>query len=314
MAKKLIDEKKDLKKADKNSHLIDHNYESDKDKANEKFVYLKKLIESIKEDEIMPLAAGVAYYLISSIVPFLIVFISIATKIVSDNLEALSDLIKIIPEQALLVLDPIIENILETSSAPLLSISVIAALISSSAGSKNLIRAMDIAFNVPRENQSFIKKTIKSVAMTMLLIMMIFVTLIFVTFGGALENLLVKTFGTRIIVLSSLIRYLIPILSMVIGFSLMFKFGPNFKASGRKKIRWSSAFIGGLLTAFGWTLISFGYSFYVTNMSNMSLTYGPLVGIFVLFVWLYISATIVIAVSEIVSVYDQVRNGVLYSS
>ncbi|MDY6064935.1 MAG: YihY/virulence factor BrkB family protein [Finegoldia sp.] len=299
----MTDEKKELKESDKF------------DRKNSKWVFLKKLITSIREDEIMPLAASVAYYLISSIVPFMIVFITLALKIASNNLDMIMKIADIVPDQAISVLIPLVDNIIETSSTSLVSISILTALMSCSAGARNLIRAMDIAFKIPKQEQSFLKsffkRTFKSVSMTLLLILMVFVTLTFLTFGGSIEDLLVRTFGESIGKILSIVRYFIPIISMVIGFSIMFKYGPNFHTTS---IRWSSAIIGGLLTAIGWTIISAGYSFYVTNISNMSMTYGPLVGIFVLFVWLYISATIVIVVSEIISTYDQFKKGIFYST
>ena len=99
---------------------------------------------------------------------------------------------------------------------------------------------------------------------------------------------------------------------MIFGFTLLYKFAPDFGST--RSIKWKSAMLGGTIATIGWLLITVLYSFYVSNISNMSLTYGPLVGVFALFVWINLSSQIILISAEITANYDQVKRGVIYST
>ena len=48
-----------------------------------------------------------------------------------------------------------------------------------------------------------------------------------------------------------------------------------------------------------WLAISFGFSFYVSNFSNYSSTYGGLAGVIILLIWLYYSGLAFVLGGEI---------------
>ena len=52
--------------------------------------------------------------------------------------------------------------------------------------------------------------------------------------------------------------------------------------------------VGANVAAIGWIVVSFGFSYYITNFKNYSLTYGSLGGVIILMVWFYLSGMIVI--------------------
>ena len=45
---------------------------------------------------------------------------------------------------------------------------------------------------------------------------------------------------------------------------------------------------GALFTTISWIVITFGYSYYVTNFANYSIFYGSLSGIIVMMIWIYL--------------------------
>lgn len=79
----------------------------------------------------------------------------------------------------------------------------------------------------------------------------------------------------------------------------MYKYAPDFCRGS--SLKWRYAFIGSSFSTLACSIITILYSFYASNISNMSLIYGPLLGIFVLLVWLNLTTTIILAVAKMLN-------------
>jgi len=49
----------------------------------------------------------------------------------------------------------------------------------------------------------------------------------------------------------------------------------------------------------GWSIISSGFSFFIANLSNLSVVYGSLTAVIILMIWLYLSSTILMIGGEV---------------
>lgn len=56
------------------------------------------------------------------------------------------------------------------------------------------------------------------------------------------------------------------------------------------------------------TITSFAYSFFLNNMSNMSVIYGALAGIIALLVWMLLFSLTIILGAEIIAAYMKTKN------
>src|SRR5699024_8226898 len=92
------------------------------------------------------------------------------------------------------------------------------------------------------------------------------------------------------------IRFIIPIVFMIIIFALLYKYSPCVK--DRDDIRFKYTIPGGIFATVGWILASIIFSYYVNNFGNYSVTYGALGGIIVMLIWLYMSAIIILIGGE----------------
>lgn len=267
--------------------------------------FIKEVIDKIKKSKIKYLSAETTYHFIIALVPFLIVMINLVSFFAKENLERLISFLEILPKETSAILENIINMVISQSSGALLSVGLIIAIWSSSKGMESLIRALNKAFGL-KEEDNFVKKKLKAIFYTILIVLLIISVMITMVFGDFVLEIIDRIFKLSILenipLIYSILKYIIPIAGMIVVFSVLFKFAPNFK---ERSISIRTAIISGSIATIGWIIITLLYSFYVTNISNMSNTYGGLVGIFTLLIWLNLSSKIIIVSAEFASVYEK---------
>ncbi len=84
--------------------------------------------------------------------------------------------------------------------------------------------------------------------------------------------------------------------------AILFWVSPNAKQAG---IKWISP--GGLIATALWLIVSALFAVYVTNFSNYNRTYGPLAGIVVFLIWLWLSNIAILLGAEINAELDHAK-------
>lgn len=261
-------------------------------------IFLDQLIFRIKDDEVFMSGTQLTFFLILSIFPFIIMLLNIVsyTPYVKQNI--LQDAVLYLPNEIQNLFQGFIREIATTSSQSLLSISAILGVWSSSAGIKAVMRAINRAYD-HGESRSYIKLRIMSFFFTIALLVLIILVFLTLVFGELLTNKLFTLLGLSAFskILWSYIRILIPLLYMILIFALLYKFSPS--KNKRYEITFKSALPGAIFTTLGWMLTSILFSYYVNNFGNYAVTYGSLVGIILLYIWIYISSIVIVLGGEI---------------
>lgn len=255
------------------------------------------LIAKSKRDDIFALASQMAYYLILSFFPFIIfLFTLMGFSKVSPN-EVLNALNSILPKDTVTLVNSTIKEIFTYQSSGLLGLSIFLTIWTASSGFRAFLKGVDKAYNI-HENRSFIKRSIISYLSTIMLAITIIITLTLLVFGKVIENYLIQVlpFSELIVFVWDLLRYGLILVVLIFIFATIYKFSPS------KKIKWREAFPGAIITTFGWLIISVAFSFYITNFSNYSRIYGSLAAVFILMIWLFLSAIIFLFGLELNSV------------
>lgn len=255
------------------------------------------LIAKSKRDDIFALASQMAYYLILSFFPFIIfLFTLMGFSNVSPN-EVLNALNSILPRDTVRLVNSTIKEIFTYQSSGLLGLSIFLTIWTASSGFRAFLKGVDKAYNI-HENRSFIKRSIISYLSTIMLAITIIITLTLLVFGKVIENYLIQVlpFSELIVFIWDLFRYGLILVVLIFIFATIYKFSPS------KKIKWREAFPGAIITTFGWLIISVAFSFYITNFSNYSRIYGSLAAVFILMIWLFLSAIIFLFGLELNSV------------
>lgn len=249
------------------------------------------------------LAAQQAYYYFLSLIPMLILLVSIVPYLNIDPNKALAFMDNVLaPETAQLIKDNIL-TIISNESGGLLTFGIIGTIWSASSGMDAFIRAMNIAYDV-EETRSFIKIRLISIFLTLGLILSIVVALVLPIFGQVIFN-----FVQSIIPVSEQFEVIITILRwgiagiVIIGFLMtLYLVAPN------KRFPWKHVIPGAVFAAFLWLVGSIAFSFYVSNFGNYTATYGSLGGVIVLMLWLFLTGLTFVLGGEINAVYHRQKS------
>lgn len=266
-------------------------------------IFLDQLIFRIKDDEVFVTGTQLTFFLILSIFPFIIMLLNIVSYTPFVKPDILQGVISYLPVEIRDLFKNFIKEIAASSSQSLLSISAVLGLWSSSAGIKAVVRAINKAYDYG-EHRSYIKLRLMSVLFTIALLILIVLVFLTLIFGEVLTNKLFELLGLTFFfkILWRYMRILIPVSYMILIFALLYKYSPS--KSRLHKISFSSTLPGAVFTTLGWMLTSVLFSYYVNNFGNYAVTYGSLVGVILLFIWLYISSIIIVLGGEINATLD----------
>lgn len=277
----------------------------EKHKNKKWFQFIFELLERVNEDQVVTSGAELAYFLLFSLFPFLIFLLNIVGMMPIASTGAITNAIGYLPDNVSDVLTPIVDSMIRSSSGTLLSASLILALWSGSNGLISVVRQMNKAYNL-EETRSFVVLRLHGLLYTLSLVLLIILLLVSQVFADLIINAVYSLFGYHSLVdmLWQIFRNLIPLVVMILGFTLFYRFGPNFKH--HTKITFSEALIGGAFTSIAWIILSVGFSFYVDNFSNFDATYGSLGGVIALMTWLFLSSLVIMLGAQISATYVSV--------
>lgn len=250
----------------------------------------------IMEDRVTSVGAGVAYYAILALFPFLSAFISIYGLVLDPTtVESHLDLLRgVLPASALDLLGAEMHRLAVKPGGALgfsFVVSVALALWSANTGMKAMFDALNVAYD-EKEKRSFIRLTaitllftvgaIAFLAAVIAVVVAIPIVLSFVGLGGAAD--LVVRIG-RWPLLLALVAFAIAILD---------RYGPS-----RTAARWRWVTPGSVLSALLFVVVSIGFSWYTSNFGSYDQTYGSIGAVAVFMVWIWIVAVIVLAGAEL---------------
>ncbi|WP_042225555.1 YihY/virulence factor BrkB family protein [Oceanobacillus manasiensis] len=260
--------------------------------------YGKKFIDQFQRDNVPILAAAQAYYYFLSIFPLIVVCFALIPYFNINPQEAVSFISNILPSEIAGVFEENIINLVNTPRGGLLTVGIIGALWSSSAGINAFIKSTNEAYHV-EETRNFLVVRLISLGLTLGMIVTLVIAILVPVFGDVILSF-VSSFvgfsGAMEIVLQVL-RWTVSLLAITGFLLILYRFAPN------KRIPFKYILPGALTASILWLLISLGFSFYVSNFSNYSATYGSLGGIIVLMIWFFLTG-MVLMIGAVVNVLN----------
>lgn len=275
--------------------------------------FIVNLIERIKNHDLMTLASSLSYYFLSAAIPMLLVLSNLVTKYMKGNEDVVIDYIKLLPDSIKGVIMAIVKSIIDSSSVSTIStITLIFALWSASKGVSKLILAINVAYGL-EDDHSLIKNKIFGFLYTFVLIFILIFIFLLRIYSKAIFNLIddiLKLVNSDFSInefswLVKLVSGIIPPLILIFGLGLLYKFAPY---NNSIKISFKDALVGSISTGIMITVTSFAYSFFLNNLSNMSVIYGALAGIIAFLVWMLLFSLTIILGAEIIAAYMKTKN------
>lgn len=237
------------------------------------------------------IAAGVAFYAFMALVPTLIAVI-LLYGLLSDPAEVqrqIASLADVLPAEARGLVEERLTNLASTSSGGLgfgLAVSVLVALWSASGGVSALMTAVNEAYGEDDE-RSFIRRRLIALGLTAGAIVFFCVSIGLIAVAPALLG--GEDLPTAAEVAIQIGRWLVLLVGVVLALAVVYRVAPDRRAA---RVTWLS--VGALAATVIWVIATAGFSLYVTLFSNYDKTYGPLAGVVVVLLWLWLSAVAVL--------------------
>jgi membrane protein len=151
------------------------------------------------------------------------------------------------------------------------------------------------------ETRNYIFLRLRAAIYTVLFLLAIILSLVFLGFGNSISMLVNKYIPVFQYVMDFIIetRTIIMILVLIVFSLSIYMFLPN------KRRRLRSQFPGAIFTAFGWTLASFIFSVYMDIFKGFSNMYGSLTTIVIIMLWLYFCMYVMLLGGEMNDLLEQ---------
>lgn len=248
----------------------------------------------MNKDAITVHAAQASFYIAIATVPFLMLLLSIGQFLLPLNFENVSAALNTLLPKNLHGIAYRILSELFTKSKGILSVSLIAALWTSSRGAAAIERGVRQIYHGGKR-KGFVKATFYSALHTVVFIAMLLATLVILVFGPVIVDFLSK----RFLLLKGVFLLFEKLRSLVSLIVLCFFFALVYRSFSGKKVRFLAQLPGAAFSALGWVVFSLIYAFYIENFSNYSYIYGSLTAIVLSLLWLYFCMIIFLLGAEI---------------
>lgn len=267
-----------------------------------RFIY--ELVNRFSKDDISGMSAQLAFYFLLSIFPFFIFAFTLIGYLPISTENALAIIQFIAPEKVTELLESNLHSFLNSRNGWLLFLSLAGTLWTSSSAIHAIIAALNRAYNVADE-RSYIMSRLLAILFTIGMVLAIFITLLLPVFGKTIEVFFTSHMHIPhyVILIWNLLRWVVSLLFLFSLFAFLYYFAPNCD------VNWKVSVVGALFAGLGWLATSYGFSYYVNNFANYSLTYGSLGGVIILMIWFYLSAMILILGGHINALIQKYTNG-----
>lgn len=259
---------------------------------------VRLFIKKCKEDNISAFAAQSAFFIILSIIPFLMLFISLVqyTPVTRGTVMVVVD--RTMPDYITPFLITVIDEIY-TKSPGLASAAAVAAVWASAKGIQYLSNGLNVVYDI-METRNYFRLRLRAILYTLVLVVAIVMSLLLLIFGNGIQAALMQYIPivgklTQVIIQ---LRSLIMLAVFILFFAILYKMLPNRKATLRSQLP------GSVLCALAWWGFSYGLSIYVDYFNGFSM-YGSLTTIVLIMLWLYFCMYILLICAELNNIYEE---------
>lgn len=244
--------------------------------------YIGRIIVIIQKPAMSILPGQLAFSFVTAMIP-IIALIGILSSTISISLTSITTFIKdSFPKAVADLLLPLING-----RGFDLSVLVffVAAIWLASTGSYSIITAADVVYN--NKQGKTLKKRIKSIIMTIFLVVLVLFMLFIPAFGDVIFNFIanLKIFSginDKILIIYFILKYPLSFIFIYITIKILYTIAPS------NDIKSVTVTRGSLFTTIMWMIATQIYSFWVGNVVHYDIFYGSISNIIILLLWMYI--------------------------
>lgn len=256
-----------------------------KDLKNKLKTFFKNFKNALFKPEMLVLPGQLAFFFILSLVPT-ITFIGIGAKLFNLSTDVIYNFISSAFNKS-------IAGILTVNPSHALGMKYIITIILgyyfASNGAASIIVTSNAIYGI--ENTSFIKRRIKALLMTVIIILLFIFMIIVPVLGSKITEMIAyvnmnQSVTTKILHVFNFLKGPITWFIMFIFIKMIYTMAPDKKTESRHVNK------GAIFTTIGWVLATNIYSYYIGHYAKYDVFYGGLANIIVLMLWFLILAYI----------------------
>ena len=264
--------------------------------------FCTKMFAIINKPEMLILPANLAFFLVLSVIP-IIILIGLIASTFSISLDSVINFINSnFPTQVAEIITTFISGKGIDFNVGFFTIT---AFILASNGPHSIIVTSNTLYNF--KHGSYLNRRIKALILTIILVMLFIFIIVFLAFGNFIvkaifEIGILKNFSSLVYSLFVYLKW--PLAFFIIFFSikLLYTIAPDQNVPSKYVNR------GAIFTTLGWILITAIYSYYVAHFSKYDIFYGSLSNIIILMMWIYIlSYILVLGIAINSNYYEMVK-------
>lgn len=260
---------------------------------------VRGFMRQLNEDNVGAFAAQAAYFILLSIIPCLLLLLTLVQFIPPLSQEAVtSALMQIVPDEFKNLVLEIIEEVYQKSSAAV-PVSAVVTLWSAGRGINALTKGFNSVYHV-KETRNYVAGRVRSAFYTLIFIAAIVASLVLMVFGNTIQKALVQYHPMLARVTSFILsmRTMIMIVVLMLIFLMLYKFIPNRRATFRSQLP------GAMISSVAWAIFSLGFSLYLDIFPGFSNMYGSLTTVVLVMLWMYFCMYIILIGAEINAYFE----------
>ncbi len=254
-----------------------------------------EFVQDFERNDIIERAGGVAFNFTLAVFPAIIFMITLIPYIQqffpefseSNVMDFFSD---VMPPSVFEAASYTLEDIMSHKRGGLLSLGAILALYLSTNGMMSLIKAFNRCYRT-RDNRGYFKTLLIATFLTIILSTTLFIAVILLIIGqSTLQNLKEMGLLTQDYMYFAIvsIRFIVMIIIFLVSISTIFYVAPAVHD------RWKFLSPGAVLATMCSILVSYSFSFYISNFGTYNKLYGSIGAMIAFMVWLFLISVIIL--------------------
>lgn len=255
-----------------------------------------RVVESVSNDRVTMVAAGVTFYLLLALFPALTAIVSLY-GLLADPIEMtghVRDMASVLPADAFAVFSDQLRSLVESRESALgaaFIIGLLVALWSAHIGTLAMFDAMNVAYGEV-EKRSLLWLNLIALSFTLgALLAAVAVIGAVAVMPVVMAHIWLDPLKEDLALLA---RWPLLLLLVFMALTAIYRFGPSREPA---KLRWLTWGAAGSTCA--WMLMTLGFSWYLNNVADYNATYGALGGLIGFLIWTWLSVAIVLVGAEL---------------
>jgi membrane protein len=258
------------------------------------FELTKRTIKEFSADDVLGLAAQMAYYFLFALAPAIVCVIAVTSYLPFSSIqELISSLSGFAPPDVVQILRDQLANIAQGEHGGALTLGFLLALWSSSAAMVSIIGALNRAYDL-EEARPWWKVRLTAILLTIGVALFVVLAFAFIVIGPTFIDRVASMvgLGPTFATVWNIARWPVALALVALGIGLVYYFAPDAEQD------WEWITPGAVVATVLWLVASLGFKFYVANFGNYNESYGSLGGVIIMMLWFYISAVAILLGAE----------------